>query len=169
MQFLSAILKGTEWFWFISKANHTHHGNLSLFLNHRCWRSRSWPFLWRPRRPSRTNTPKKCPFHHRGLECKSRKSRDTGSNRQVWSWNTKWIRTKANRVLSRKHVGHKKVPFFNNPREDSIHEHHQIVNTEIILLYSLQPKMEKLYRVSKNKTGSWLWLRPWAIYCQIQT
>ena len=28
-------------------------------------------------------TPKKrCPFHHRGLECKSRKSRDTRSNRQ---------------------------------------------------------------------------------------
>ena len=25
-------------------------------------------------------------------------------------------------------------------------------------LYSLQPKMEKLYTVSKNKTGSWLWL-----------
>ena len=24
-------------------------------------------------------------------------------------------------------------------------------------LYSLQPKMEKLYTVSKNKTGSWLW------------
>ena len=28
------------------------------------------------------NTPKRCPFHHRGLECKSRKSRDTRSNRQ---------------------------------------------------------------------------------------
>ena len=26
-------------------------------------------------------------------------------------------------------------------------------------LYSLQPKMEKLYRVSKNKTRSWLWFR----------
>ena len=26
--------------------------------------------------------------------------------------------------------------------------------------------MEKLYTVSKNKTGSWLWLRS---YCQIQT
>ena len=25
-------------------------------------------------------------------------------------------------------------------------------------LYSLQPKMEKLYTVIKNKTGSWLWL-----------
>ena len=24
---------------------------------------------------------KKCPFHHRGLECESRKSRDTWSNR----------------------------------------------------------------------------------------
>ena len=36
-------------------------------------------------------------------------------------------------------------------------------------LYSLQPKMDKLYRVSKNKTGSWLWLRSWTPYCQIQT
>ena len=36
-------------------------------------------------------------------------------------------------------------------------------------LYSLQPKMEKLYTVSKNKTGSWLWLRSWTPYCQIQT
>ena len=36
-------------------------------------------------------------------------------------------------------------------------------------LYSLQPKMEKLYIVSKNKTRSWLWLRLWTPYCQIQT
>ena len=33
--------------------------------------------LWRPTRPFRTNTPKICPFHYRGLECKNRKSRDT--------------------------------------------------------------------------------------------
>ena len=33
-------------------------------------------------------TPKKrCPFHYRGLECKSRKSRNTWSNRQLWPWN----------------------------------------------------------------------------------
>ena len=32
---------------------------------------------------------KKCPFHHRGLECKSRKLRNTWSNRQVWPWSTK--------------------------------------------------------------------------------
>ena len=36
----------------------------------------------RPTRRFRTNTPKRCPFHYRGLECKSRKSRDTWSNRQ---------------------------------------------------------------------------------------
>ena len=29
--------------------------------------------------------------------------------------------------------------------------------------------MEKLYAVSKNKTGSGLWLRSWTPYCQIQT
>ena len=35
-------------------------------------------------------TPKKrYPFHHKGLECKSRKSGDTWSNRQVWPWSTK--------------------------------------------------------------------------------
>ena len=36
-------------------------------------------------------------------------------------------------------------------------------------LYFLQPKMEKLYTASKNMTGSWLWLRSWTPYCQIQT
>ena len=36
-------------------------------------------------------------------------------------------------------------------------------------LYSLQTKMEKFYTVSKNKTGSWLWLKSWTPYCQIQT
>ena len=29
------------------------------------------------------NPPPKCPFHYRGLECKSRKSRNTWSNRQI--------------------------------------------------------------------------------------
>ena len=36
-------------------------------------------------------------------------------------------------------------------------------------LYPLQPKREKLYTVSKTKTGSSLWLRSWTPYCQIQT
>ena len=33
-------------------------------------------------------TPKRCSFHYRGLECKSRNSRNTWSNRQIWPWNT---------------------------------------------------------------------------------
>ena len=50
---------------------------------------RNWTrtVLWRPTKPFRTNTPKRCPFHYRGLECKSRKSRNTWSNRQIWPWN----------------------------------------------------------------------------------
>ena len=44
---------------------------------------------------------KRCLFHYRGLECKSRKSRDTWSNRQVWLWSTKQSKGKANRVLPR--------------------------------------------------------------------
>ena len=31
-----------------------------------------------------------CPFHYRGLECKSRKSRNTWGNRQIWLWSTEW-------------------------------------------------------------------------------
>ena len=35
-------------------------------------------------------------------------------------------------------------------------------------LYSLQPKKEKLYTVSKNNTGSWLWLRSWTPYAKVR-
>ena len=61
-------------------------------------------------RPFRTNTPNRCPFHYRGLECKSRKSRNTWGNRQIWPWNTEWSRAKTNRVLPREHTGHSKHP-----------------------------------------------------------
>ena len=51
-----------------------------------------------------------CPFHHRGLECKSKKSRDSWSNRQVWLWSTKWSRAVAYREreqgLPKEHTGH---------------------------------------------------------------
>ena len=38
--------------------------------------------------PLELTPPKRCPFHYRGLECKSRKSRNTWSNRQIWPWIT---------------------------------------------------------------------------------
>ena len=72
---------------------------------------------WRPTRPFRTNTQKRCPFHYRGLEWKSRKSRDTWSNRQMWPWTTEWSRAKANRVLPRECTGHINT-LFQQTRED---------------------------------------------------
>ena len=58
----------------------------------------------------KTNTQKRCPFHYRGLECKSRKSRNTWSNRQIWPWSTERSRAKANRILTRERSGHSKHP-----------------------------------------------------------
>ena len=76
----------------------------------------SWRVLWRPTTPFRINTPKRCPFHYRGLECKGRKSRNTWSNRQIWPWNMEWSRAKTNRVLPRKCTGHNKHPLANHKR-----------------------------------------------------
>ena len=142
-----------------------HHSNPSLCPNHKC--QRRWMVLWRPTRTSRTDTKKRCPFHHRGLECKSRKSRDTWSNRQIWPWSTKWNRVKSNRVLPRELVIANTL--FNNIREDSASEHHQMDNTEIRLIIFFAAKDGEDLTVSKNKTRSWLWLRSWTPYCQIQT
>ena len=111
---------------------------------------------------------KKCPFHHRGLECKSRKSRDTWSNRQVWPWNTKWSRQRLT-VLSREHTGHSKHPL---PTTQEMTLHMDITRWSIPKsdwFYFVQLKMEKLYKVSKNNTWNWLWLRSWAPYCKIQS
>ena len=100
--------------------------------------------------------PKRCPFHYRGLECKSRKSKDGWSNRQIWPWSTKWSRAKANRVLPRKCTGHSKHPL-PTTQEKTLH---MVITRwptpKSDWLYSLQPKMEKPYKVSKNKTRSWL-------------
>ena len=136
--------------------------------NHWCQRSWSWPILWRPTTPSRTNTPKRCPFHHRGLEWKSRKLRDIWSNRQVWPWSTKWSRAKANRVLPKEHTSHSKHPF---PIRQEMTLHMDTTRWSILKSawsYSLQLKTEKLYTVSKIKTRSWQWLRSWTPYCKIQ-
>ena len=69
-----------------------YHSNPRLCPNQKCWRSWSWMVLWRLIRLSRTNTPKRCPFHYRRLECKSRKSRNTWSNRQILPWSMEWSR-----------------------------------------------------------------------------
>ena len=95
------------------------------------WRRWCWTALWRPKRASRTNTEKRYPFHLRELECKSRKSRNTWSNRQVWLWSTRWSRAKANRVLPRDQTGHSKHPL-PTTQETTLHmDITQMINTEI--------------------------------------
>ena len=114
-------------------------------------------------------TPKKwCPFLHRGLECKSRKSRETWSDRQVRPWRTKLIRAKSKKNLPRECTDHSKHPP-PTTQEKTLPMDITRWSPKSDWLYSLQPKMEKLYTVSKNKTRSWLWLRSWTPYCQIQT
>ena len=72
--------------------------------------------LWRSTRPSRTNTQKRCPFHYRGLESESRKSRNTWNNRQIWPWSTEWSRAKANRILPRELTDHSNTLFQQHKR-----------------------------------------------------
>ena len=111
---------------------------------------------------------KRCPFHYRGLECKSTKSRNTWSNRQIWPWRAEWSTTKANRVLPRECTGHSKHSL---PTTQEKTRHMDMTRWSTLKsdwLYPLQPKMEKLYTVSKNKTGSLLWLRSWTSYWQTE-
>ena len=116
-------------------------------------------------------TPKKrCPFHYRRLECKSKKSGNTWSNRKICLCvNAKWSRAKTNRVLPRKCTGHSK---HTRPTTQEKTLHMDLTRWSTLKsdwLYYFQPKMEKLYTVNKNKTRSWLWLRSLTPYYQIQT
>ena len=73
------------------------------------------------------------------------------------------------RVLPRECTGHSKHPLLTT-QEKTLHmDITRWLTPKSDWFYSLQPKMEKLYTVSKNKTWSWLWLRSWTPYCQIQT
>ena len=79
-------------------------------------------------------TSKKLSSSSQGIKMKSRKSRDTWDNRQVWPWSTKWSKAKANRVLSRKHTGHSKHPL---PTTQEMILHMDITRYQIdYILYS---------------------------------
>ena len=104
-------------------------------------------------RTFRTNTQKRYPFHYRGLECKSRKSRNTWSNKQIWPRGTEWSRAKANRVLPREHTGHSKHPLPTTHKK-ATHGYHQMVNTEIRLsIFFAVEDGEALYSQQKQDWG----------------
>ena len=86
---------------------------------------------------------------HREMECKSRKSRDTWSNSQVWPWSTKGSREMANGVLPRECTDHNKHPL--PTTQDSTHGHHQMVNIEIrLIIFSAAKDGEALYSQQKQ-------------------
>ena len=90
-------------------------------------------------------TPKRCSFHYRGLKSKSRKSRNTWSNRQIWPLSTEWSRRKANRVLPRERTGHSKHPL-PTTQEKTLHMDITRGSTpKSDWLYSMQPKMARLH------------------------
>ena len=71
-------------------------------------------------------------------------------------------------VLPRDRNGHSKHPLLTT-QETTLHM--DITRWSILKsdgLYSLQPKMEKLYTVSKNKIGRWLWLRSWTPFAKFR-
>ena len=167
MQYLDAISKMMEWSLFVSKANHSISRQSKPTSQPVALKKLKLNGPMKTTRPFRTNTPKRCPYHYRGLECKSRKSRNTRSNRQIWPWSTEWSRAKANRVLPREYTHHSKYPL-PTTQEKTLHmDITRWSRPKSDWLYSLQPKMEKLYTVSKNNTWSWLWLRSCTPYCQI--
>ena len=143
-----------------------YHGNPSLCLNQQRWRSWNWTVLWRPTRPFRI-TPKKDVLFIIGdwnTKVGSQETPGVTGKFVLGVWKEEGQRliefcqentlVTAN-TLFQQHKGRLYTCTRSTPKSD--------------WLYSLQPKMEKLYTVNKNKTRSWLWLRSWTPYCQIQT
>ena len=143
-----------------------YHSKPSLCPNQFWWRSWSWTVLWRPTRPSRT--PKK-DVHF-----------------IIGDWNAKVGSQEIPRVTGEFGLGvqnkaGQRLPEFCQENTlviaNTLFQQHKALQMDITRwsmpkadwLYPLQPKMEKLYTVSKAKTRSWLWLRSWTPSCKIQT
>ena len=95
---------------------------------------------------------KKDAFYYRGLECKSKKKKIHVVQASL-TLEYKMKQVKANSFFKRTPWS-QQTPSSNNTKDDYTHGDHLKINIKTRLIYSLQPNMEKLYRVSENKTGS---------------
>ena len=110
--------------------------------------------LWRLQDLLELTPPKRCPFHYRKLESKSRKSRHTWSNRQIWPWRTEWDRAKANRVLQRERTGHSKHPL-PTTQEKTLHmDITRWLTLKSDWLYSLQQMWRSSLQSAKTRPGA---------------
>ena len=92
------------------------------------------------------NTQNRCPFHYRGLECKSKKSRNTWGNRQIWPWSMEWSRAKANKVLPRELIGYSKHPL---PTTQEKTLHMDITKIRLIIFFAAKDG-EAIYSQQKQ-------------------
>ena len=118
MHYLGTVSKTTAWSWFISEANHSNIIVIQVYAPTTNAKKAEVKQFYEDLEDLLELIPKRCPFHHRELEGKSRKSRDTRNNRHVWPWSTKWTRAKANRVFSREHTGYRQHPL---PQHKRLH------------------------------------------------
>ena len=85
-----------------------------------------------------------------GLDCKSRKSRDTWNNRHIWPWSTKQSRASLT-DFCQGNTWSQQTPTSNNTRKYSTYGHHQMVNTKIRLIILFVAKDgEALYSKQKQ-------------------
>ena len=139
-----------------------YHSNPSLCPNQQCWRS--WTVLWRPSRPSRTNTQKRCPFHYRGLECKVGSQEipgvtgklGLGVQNEAGQRLKEFCQENALVIANTLFQQHKRRLYtWTSPDGRYWNQIDYILCSQ---------RWEVLYR-QQNKTGSWLWLRSWTPYC----
>ena len=81
----------------------------------------------------RTNSQKRCPFHYRGVECKSRNQETPGVTGKFGLE----VQNEAGQRLiefCQENSLVQQTASSNNTREDSTHGYHQMVNTEIRLI-----------------------------------
>ena len=181
--FTDSVDQATKFWQFLEIAKHTWYGPLtspkqvyskSCHLVILCWLSLGTYDFWADGSLLPYSGPLGKCLHH-GLSCSSwiPSDRKQPANLlpfpgrpflQIWLY----CQGPALRRCSVHFVGHSKHHL---PKTKQMILHMDITRWSISKsnwLYSGQLKMEKLYIVSKNKTWSWLWLRPLAPYCKIQ-
>ena len=97
-------------------------------------------------------------FHHRGIQYKSRKSRDNQSNRQVWAWSTKRSRAKASGVLPREHDAHRRHTF---PTTQETSLHLDIKKWSRVKSDWLNDLKLKMLSSVQSLSRVWLFATPW--------
>ena len=93
-------------------------------------------------------------FQYRGLGCKSRKSRNTWINRQIWPWNAEWSRAKTNRVLPRERTGHSKYPLPTTQEKTLLMDITRWSTLKSDWLYSLSQRWKSSIQSTKTRPGA---------------